>query len=625
MLKIFGLLIAMLAAPPARDDVTVTGPDGRIAFRLIFAGELAYGITLNGHAVVEPSRLGILLDGVDLGAGANLGTVERYEADETFPWRGVHSPGVNRFRGARIALHHRTSATPFVVDVRVFDDGVAFRYVVPGDGDRVPDEATSFKLPPGSRVWYHDFQGHYEGSHTERAIEDMPLGDWAAPPLTFRLPDARGYASITEAALLRFAGLGLQASEERVFAARLGHAHPPSYPFTLRYGEEEAARLSQAAVVRGPITYPWRVVLIGEDLNALVNSDVIPAVSPPPDPELFPDGLVADWLRPVRCVWQYLDGGDRSIAGVMEFSRLASDLGFECQVVEGFWRDWSTEELRDVVDYSRQRGVGIWLWKHSRDLRTQEERDAFFRLLEEVGAAGAKIDFFDHEAKEVVELYETMLRDAAAHRIVVNFHGTNKPTGESRTYPNELNREGISGMERRSMQAWGRHNATLPFTRMLAGHADFTPMLFGERRRETSWAHQIATAAVLSAPALVYGAHPQSILDHPAVEIIRHIPSVWDETIVMPPSEVGRIAVYARRSGRDWFVAVLNGDDGRHIDIPLEFLADGDYVALAASDVAEEAAAVHMDESDVNRDDVLSINLRPGGGYVALISRRTHD
>jgi alpha-glucosidase len=113
--------------------------------------------------------------------------------------------------------------------------------------------------------------------------------------------------------------------------------------------------------------------------------------------------------------------------------------------------------------------------------------------VQNVGAVGVKLDFFDHEAKEVMDLYRACLEGAAEHHLMVNFHGANKPTGESRTWPNELNREAVSGMERRSMQAWARHDATIPFTRMLAGHLDFTPMLFGERRRETSWPHQIST------------------------------------------------------------------------------------------------------------------------------------
>lgn len=628
-----GFLSTLLAAPvlgsmsgcrsglAAMHDVIVVGPDGGVGFELLWrdAPRLQYRATLFGESAIEVSSLGILVDGLDLGVGAVAERTERYELDETFPCRGVHSTGVNRCRGARVFFRHSETNTPFIVEVRVFDDGVAFRHLVPGEGDRVPDEATTFAVPEGSVVWYHDFHGHYEGSHERRMIEDVATLDWAAPPLTLKLPGSRGYASITEGALVDYAGMGLQATGNGAFAARLGHAHPPSYPFTLRFGEEEAARLSRPASISGPITTPWRVIMIGQTLNALVNCDILQSVSAPPDPAIFPDGIETEWLRPGRAVWKYLDGGENTLEEMRRFSRLAGELGFEHHVVEGFWREWTEAELHAFVEESRSQGVGVWLWQHSRNLHDRAERMAFFRRCREAGVAGVKLDFFDHEAKELIDLYQDCLRDAAANRLMVNFHGANKPTGEARTWPNEMNREAISGMERRSMSAWSRHNATLPFTRMLAGHADFTPMLFGERKRETSWPHQIASAAVLSAPVLVLGAHPQSIVENPAVEVIRNIPSVWDETRVLPPSEIGEVAVFARRSGRDWFLAVLNGPDARDIEIPLSFLTEERYGAVIVRDRAEDAAAVDLSRSTATKSDRFSIDLRAGGGFVALL------
>src|SRR5262245_44451770 len=194
-----------------------------------------------------------------------------------------------------------------------------------------------------------------------------------------------------------------------------------------------------------------------------------------------------------------------------EFSCLAGELGFEYNLIEGFWQRWPESDLLDLIAYSRERNVGIWLWKHRKELDDPDAREQFFAHAQAVGAVGVKLDFFDHEAKEVVELYEACLRGAAEHRLMVDFHGANKPTGESRRCETAMTRQAVSGMERRSMTAWSEPTTTVPFTRMLAGHLDFTPMLFGERRRETSWAHQIATAGLFTSPVLVYGAHPRSI------------------------------------------------------------------------------------------------------------------
>ena len=182
-------------------------------------------------------------------------------------------------------------------------------------------------------------------------------------------------------------------------------------------------------------------------------------------------------------------------------------------------------------------------------------------------------------------------------------------------------REAIRGLENRSMPTRAVHNTTLPFTRFLAGHADYTPVHFGERRRETSWTHQIATAIVFTSPLMIYGAHPQSILENPAVEIIKSIPSVWDETIVLPPSTIGELAVFARRRGRTWFVGILNGSSEKTIHLPLSFLGAGKYRASLVRDHIDKADAVKIEESVVSHDKQLLIEMRGGGGFVARFKR----
>src|SRR5436190_9595600 len=505
----------------------------------------------------------------------------------------------------------------YTIDARVFDDGVAFRFVVPGEGTRTADDSSAFRLPAGSTVWFHDFEGHYEGVHKRKSIADVKDGEWAAPPLTIKLPNARGYAAITEAALMNYAGMGLRADGLRGFTTILGHALPVSHPFDLRFGKDEAKRLSQPAAIQGTITTPWRVIMLGRHLNTLVNSDIISNLSPPPDETIFPQGLKTDWVKPGRAVWRYLDGGENTFAGIKEFSRLAGQLSFEYNVVEGIWARWSEAQIRELVNYSNQQNVKLWFWKHRRNLGTEREREEFFSLLSRLGVVGAKIDFFDHEAKEVIDLYQAILRTSAEHKIMVEFHGANKPAGESRTWPNELSREAIRGLEYRSMSLRSVHNTTLPFTRFLAGHADYTPVHFGDRRRETSWAHQIATAIVFTSPLMIYGAHPKHILENPAAELIKTIPSVWDETIVLPSSEIGELAAFARRRGDVWFLGIMNGLTGRTIRVPVHFLDRGKCQATLVRDREDDPAAVKIEELSVSNKDGLSIRMRAGGGFVA--------
>jgi alpha-glucosidase len=526
----------------------------------------------------------------------------------------------NRCSGAKFWMVCTNTGTRLALEVRAFDNGVAFRHIVPSDGTRIPDAAIEFTIPAGSVVWHHDLRGHYEGVHKRDAIESIPAGQWIAPPVTIQLPESAGYAAISEAALTNYAGMALKLVAKRTLRESLGHAQPVGYPFELRFGDEEAERLSRPATIEGKIVTPWRVIMVGKDLNALVNCDIVMNVSPPPDKDLFPSGLETRWIKPGRCLWRYLDGGDNSLRGMRDFSRKAGELGFEYNLLEGFWQRWSEADLQSFVEYSSKHHVGIWLWKDSRALRTPEARNDFFQLCRRVGVVGVKIDFLDHEAKEVIDLYETLLREAASHKLLVNFHGANKPTGETRTWPNELTREGVRGMEAR-MTSRAVHDATLPFTRYLVGHGDYTPVVFGPRRGDTTAAHQIATAAIFTSPLLVYGAHPQRLLDSSAVDVIKNIPSVWDETVVLPGSEIGTLAAFARRHRDDWFLAALAGATRQKQNVPLSFLGDGVYQATLVSDTKDNPTSVAVEHREVRAADSLLIELASGGGFIARFTR----
>jgi len=606
------------------EQIEVTSPDGKVKFTIgPNAERLTFTVALGETPVLDPSTIVMNVDGYDLSAGVVFGEAEHYEIDETYPWHGVHSPAVNRCNAVRIALQHDLSFINYVLEVRAFNDGVAFRHVIPGDEDasRVPDEYTTFVIPAGSTVWSHDLGGHYEAAYKKRDISSIPPGQWAGPPVTFQLPDGGGYGSITEANLVNYSGMALEADGRRGLITGLGHRQSLNYPYELRYGREEAKRLARPASVSGTITTPWRIVMVAADLNALVNCDIVHNLCPPPDPKYFPDGIKTDWVKPGRAVWRYVDGGDGSFEGLKGFSRMAGQLGYEYHILEGLWRRWSEEQIKEMVEFSGERGVRLLFWVHSNRLRTPEEREEFFSRLHNLGVAGAKIDFFDHEAKETVDLYEELLEAAAKYEMVVDFHGANKPTGRERTWPNELVREAVRGMESSSLKERARHETILPFTRYLAGPADYTTMHFGQRRGDTTWTHQIASLAIFDSPMLTLAAHPQSVLDNPAVDVIKAIPAVWDQTIVLPGSAVGEMAVFARRTGEVWYLAVMCGPQARTIRVPLSFLGDGRYNASLVRDNKQDAAAVVLEERTVRRDDTLTIEMSNGGGFVGRFTR----
>jgi alpha-glucosidase len=319
-LAVLGLVLAGLAQtppPPQRsrrsqrvrmEQVQVASPDGRLKFTLLPNAErLTFTVTAAERPVLDSSTVAMIVDGYDLSTGVVLGTVERYESRETYPWHGVKSTAVSESNGARISLTHDLTFTNYVVEVRAFNDGVAYRHIIAGEesASRVPDEYSTFVVPAGSTVWYGGMaDGHYEANLLRKDAAEVQPGEWAGTPLTFKLAGG-GYASIAEANLVNYSGMGLESDGRRGWIVGLGHRQPLNYPFELRYGREEGKRLGRAAAVAGTITTPWRVVMIG-DLNTLVNSTILPNLCPPPDPQLFPAGIKTPWSSgdaPCGAMW----------------------------------------------------------------------------------------------------------------------------------------------------------------------------------------------------------------------------------------------------------------------------------------------------------------------------------
>ncbi len=598
-------------ADKAAMPIIVSSPDGEIVLT-VFAvnGVLQYAVHYRKSPVIEPSRLGLIINGKLLGENVTTGKVQRYKLNETYAYRGVHSTAINTYNGAKMNM---ISATfPFVLEARVFNDGVAFRYfVINTDAAIINKDTTAFAIPAGSTLWSQNNIKYYEGRYSKKKMEDYKPGELAGPPVTIELPDNAGFAAITEGGLTDFAGMSLRANGNNTFSANL----------------------SGITNKNGNIETPWRIIEIGKDLNTLVNCDIVANVSPAFDPKLFPQGYNTDWVRPGRSVWSWL-ATPRAITldNMKHFSDLAAQLGFEYNLVDEGWSNWKDsaghrdqwDMMKELVDYSTAKGVKIWVWKAYPDrggipgIKDPEKRKAFFKKCKDLGIAGLKVDFFDSENQEIINFYQAALKDAADYHLMMDFHGANKPTGEARTWPNEMSREAIRGME--NQPPWAPGNTILPFTRYLAGHADFTPVHFGNRLGEVSWAHHIASMVIFTSPFLCIGADPQSIIDNPVKEMIQSIPTVWDETIVLPQSKIGELVLYARRKGTTWFLAAMNGlPEKKTIDVNLTFLAKGNYGLSSVKDDSSKQANAILETVNTSATSAIRIDLNASGGYVGRL------
>ncbi|WP_302800879.1 glycoside hydrolase family 97 protein [Parabacteroides goldsteinii] len=612
------------------------------------ANRLVFSLSYGKEPVILESPLGLNVDNHVLGENAKI--IDKVEGAG----------------GYVVYTLQQTEGAIFHIDTRVFPDGIALRYRIPAEGPKcIYGEETSFTFPSQTRTWYASgpFQYGWLQQYQDR-MTDHIQGELLAPPATFHLPNGL-YAAITEANLFNYHGAVLFGTEpNRVqfgYVENKGHMEtgiitglPPA-----KYWHETVWNVPWiVSPVKGTneVVTPWRVLMLSEDLNGLVNNKILAKVSDKPDKTLFPNGADTDWIKPGRAVFTWLtEGGIErlSVDNHKKYVDGCSELGIESVVVDDGWELWQQTEkdangrtkwemLKDLVDYAKERNVNIWVWRSSSPrfgnrtdigLVDPIERANFMRKCSETGVKGLKIDFFHTENLFTVNLMENILKDAAKEKLMVIFHGVNKPTGDSYTYPNLLAKEAVRGLETVGGESswapgppWPYHNTVLPFTRWLVGPADYTPLNFRAFcPPSVTFAHQLSSIYMLTSPMLIFAADMEDMLSSPGRSFIESVPVVWDETVVLPESEIGKLAALARRKGDVWYLTVLNGEDARILDIKIDFLPKGNYMMEIATDSPDNRKQIEIKKIKIKSGQRLKENLMSGGGFVARIVDKSSE
>lgn len=590
----------------ASEIFTVKSPDGSVSIEIkVKDQKLIYQVFKRKNRVIAEANMRWAVAHQEFGHQVNsIKMIKKAKNDSSYPVLGGHSKARDKYHAAIYRIHS-DKASDFNVEVRAFNDGVAFRYLLENDKTVEVNDLTTFAIPEYSKVWLQGNTKHYEGDYLEKNVDELAIGQIAGPPVVIQYPENDLYAAITESGLYDFAGMSLKVSEKRTFQSQLDGK-------TIKHGD---------------IHTPWRVIMVGT-MNNLVNNDIVTNLSDATSPELFAHS--SSWLKPGKCVWSWLTGTGVSYENMREFSKLAGELGIEYNLVDEGWSSWQEggkdgwAMMKELVDYSEKQNVKIWAWKAYPDrkgipgLQTAARRTDFFKKCKEIGIVGLKIDFFDSEAADITTYFKETLEEAAKYGLMINFHGCNKPTGLNRTYPNEMTREGIKGYE------YGMSldcNVTLPFTRLLAGHGDVTPLTLNKgQMKGTTEAHQIASAVIFSAPLLCLTAHPSEILANANRDFISGIPVVWDETIVLPPSKIGQTVLFAKRSGKDWYIAGMT-KEAKEFTINGSFLGKGNHVMHTIQDMVGEQGTVDGGNVRVTNKDQFQIKMNKGGGFVARITQ----
>ena len=595
----------LLTVPAARAaEYTVRSPDGRIRFTVAHdgrSGTLRYRVLSGGARLLEKGALGITSSLGDFTGGLRPVSRQSREIDETYRLPvGKRSTYRNRARELELAFGKAGRELRLVL--RAYDDGIAFRYALPGSGPvEITGEGTTFPLQ-GRDVRY------WGQAHPNDYGYESPLGpltaDRISMPVLAELKDRRHFVLVAQ-------------------AATYGDYVIPNYK---RQGDVLTVSfpLDQREPVRAslPFRSPWRVVMISEGgPGRIVESTMLENLNPPTEPALAD----AAWVRPGRASWDFIAGDGANLRAWIDFD---AQMGWEWHVADAGW-ERRVPDMAEVVAYGGSKGVGLMVWgKVGTVLHTPEKAEQWMAEVARIGAGGAKIDFFDQPddperkldaaGRKTDDLEDTQarlkVRDflaeiAARHRLVVEFHGCAVPSGERRRWPHVMSAEAVYGMERRNQDL--RHDLTIPYVRNVMGPASYTPIHL--TRSAGSHAYQLGQAVLYEAGIQIYSERHDRILAFEGVELLKALPSAWDDVEFIdgyPSSH----AILARRKGAQWFVGGISGE-ARTAPVALSFLPEGaSYQAEIYRDGGSKTSLV-KETRTVTRKDTLRIPMRAAGGF----------
>jgi alpha-glucosidase len=663
MKELFSILLGLSLATVEMNaaERRVTAPDGGLAVVVSDAAGLNYRVDVDGKVILTASSLGLeFKDGAKLGPAAVIAQAATRKHDGK--WENAFG---NRrivrddYRELRLTLRERgDQARTFGLIVRAYNDGVAFRYDLPqssGLGQFVlTNELTEFRFAADYRCWAGDESECAENQYPEKKLSAIQAGRGGRPvrgvlPLLVETP--AGYIAVAESDLLDWAGMSVT-----------GTGTPAVKTVLDRRSDGNGLVVSAT-----PRVSPWRVLIFGRTAADLAGVDLVATLA---TPSRLKD---TSWIKPGACAWDSWWTGanpydsDPRHRGVdargttpshKEFIDFAAEMGWPYQLMDWYWYEGMTSynkslhsqpnpirgdfkravpevNVPELIQYAKSKKVRLLIWAHSLDIETYGVENALAYLAGQ-GFAGVKIDFLNSQSQETVQWCEKVLATAARHHLLVDFHGTYKPTGLARTYPNFITQEGVLGNEYNKLggnRCTPLHAVTLPFTRGLLGPMDFTPGGFLNRAPKDfkttapaevmgSRVRQLAMTVIYPSPLTVLCDSPQNYRGQPGVEFLRHLPTVWNETVVLE-GEVAKSLVLARRSGTRWYLAAMNGDGAMQLQVPLKFLGKGNWTLVSFADKTDSTdyQAVVETRRAVDAKAMVLLSLLPAGGFAGIISQ----
>ena len=654
--NLFLLLFLSLGLLLQAKDYVVTSPDGSVTVTVSDGDAVSYWVDCNGIVLLEPSFISMTLQDGTVFGGKDKFRVTRRTVDESFD--------VQNFKRARVRDHFNEltlSAKRYDIIFRAYDDGIAYRFVAKGrKGETVVvAEQAEFAFPEDWNLYVPyvardnssfepQFFSSFESTYSHHPLSKWEKGRLAILPLTV---EAAGgiKVCVTESDLLDYPGMYLYNGNG---STTLTGVYAP-YPDKVEQGGHNMlqglVRTRKDYIAKGPASwaFPWRTLIIAREDKQLAESDMTWRLGRP--------AAAGDWswVKPGKVAWDWWN--DWNLYGVdfeagintetyKYYIDFASAHGIEYVILDEGWAVNLQADLMQVVPeidlpalcrYAEQKNVGLILWAgywaFNRDM------EGVCRHYSQMGIKGWKIDFMDRDDQPMVQFYEKAAATAAKYRMLCDFHGAFKPAGIQRTYPNVLNFEGIHGLENMKWSTSAvdqvTYDVTVPFTRYVAGPADYTQGAMHNATRRNYYpsnsepmsqgtrCHQLAEYLIFDAPLTMLCDSPSNYMQEPeCTDFIASIPTEWDETVALD-GKIAEYVVIARRSGSTWYIGALGNWDARDLTVDLsplgiqhvegEAFVDGANAHRAARDYRKVETSVH--------GAVWKVHLAPGGGAVLVI------
>ena len=653
------LMTVSLNAQP--NDYVLASPDGKLQVMVETGDGIHYSLVHDGDLLVGRSEIGMYMTD-----GSKFGGLEQVKKAST---RGVDQTiKATLYKKAEV-LDKFNELTlkfkEFSLVFRAYDDGMAYRFVShKEDPYNVDHETAEFNFAKDWNMWAAYVAQHTESLESqyynsfENTYSYTPLSSWNKERLAFlplMVEGPRGKkVVVTESDLIDYPGMYLYNEKgDNNLSARFA-----PYPNEVRQGGhnnlqlEVQSRQPYIAKCVGNEKFPWRIIAVSEDDVQMADNDMVYRLARPADTTIG-----WNWVKPGKVAWDWWN--DWNIAGVdfksgintetyQHYIDFASANGIEYVILDEGWAVNGAADLFQVVPeihleklvkYASERNVGLILW--SGYWAFDRDMEKVCKHYSNMGIKGFKIDFMDRDDQHMVQFHQRAAMTAARYKLMVDFHGTYKPSGLNRTYPNVINYEGVHGLEQMKWSPASvdqvTYDVTFPFIRMMAGPVDYTQgamrnatrsnyhPVYNEPMSQGTRCRQLAQYVVFESPLNMLCDSPSNYSkETECMEFISTVPTVWDETRALC-GEVGKYIAMARRSGDDWYVGCMTDWNERTLTLDLSFLPQGVYsVELYRDGVnADRRASDYKKEVfDLPLNGLLKVKMAPGGGFAAKIVKK---